>query len=996
MSNKKLLVAAFVASVLVSGSAFAQQSGGIRGIVKIEAAGATPAGITVTAESEVMPRPRSATVKADGSFALPALLPGKYTLTFSNAQGVLQRVDVDVLLDQTSIADVAIAATRPEELQTVRIVATGLTREGNASLANSLGSKQVERLPVGQQYRDLLKLIPGVQYSENTVLGPSAGGSGVDNKYGFDGIDVSLPLFGNLAADPSTHDVENVAMERGGAKAIGFNRAGGFAINTTSKSGTNDFKGTVEYKVQPKSMVSKIRGTTKYLLDQSWVNAGFGGPIIEDSLFFYASYYRPEVTRDNPTTAYGQVKNYESVRNEYFGKLTWAPTDDVLLNLSLRTSDREAVGASIGSLSADTVSLGEGSQQDILTLEGSWIISEQTKLSARLGKYELQTSSIPDTLLGFTGKPGEKLNVNDLANAGRFAVPVLRTSGLTAAQLAVFNAGAQTLINQYGYTNSAGVKAGGGLIGAGTEINDQDFFRDTVEIALDTEAQIGSVRHDLHFGVKYSEIAEELLRTSNGWGTLSYIGGSAITTTGTLRVPYFFQGTVYQAGATDASGNPLTPRINSTSKSVNLEINDAFSVGNFDYNLGVLISEDVLYGQGLRRAPGRISGYELAPGNRYEMYRVGWEDMIQPRLGVTWRYSNDATVFANFAQYNPEASSLARAASWDRNLFSRLVDMRFDQNGNFLEAAYRGSSSGKVFAEGLKPRRVDEITVGTTKALDNGLSLRGHLRYRKGSHFWEDAANNARLQTYAFNGVAGAGGAPADIRAKGLYVPYLDAIRSEIGGSTYVIAEMDGARTKYYEASVEAEWQGERTFFNASYTWSQYRGNFDQDNTNSVTDSNTFIGSSFYADGPGQYTWDNKWGTLSGDRPHIFKMYGYYTTDWKANIGAFLVAQSGKPWETWSSSFYGQGTGSDSVASGAYAEPAGSRRSPSHWQLDLNYTQDFKIGSMPLVKFRADLFNVFDKQTGYNYGPFDYSALYGQPRSFYLPRRLQLSVRVDF
>ena len=58
----------------------------------------------------------------------------------------------------------------------------------------------------------MLKLIPGVQYSENSVLGPSAGGSGVDNKYGFDGIDVSLPLFGNLAADPSTHDVENVAM----------------------------------------------------------------------------------------------------------------------------------------------------------------------------------------------------------------------------------------------------------------------------------------------------------------------------------------------------------------------------------------------------------------------------------------------------------------------------------------------------------------------------------------------------------------------------------------------------------------------------------------------------------------------------------------------------------------------------------------------------------------------------------------------------------------
>jgi hypothetical protein len=59
MSNNRLRVAAFVASVLVSAPAFAQQAGGIRGKVTVEAAGATPAGITVTAESAVMPRPRT-------------------------------------------------------------------------------------------------------------------------------------------------------------------------------------------------------------------------------------------------------------------------------------------------------------------------------------------------------------------------------------------------------------------------------------------------------------------------------------------------------------------------------------------------------------------------------------------------------------------------------------------------------------------------------------------------------------------------------------------------------------------------------------------------------------------------------------------------------------------------------------------------------------------------------------------------------------------------
>ncbi len=988
----KAVAAALVAGSLMSVPSFAQEAGGIRGKVTAEAAGSTVGGITVTATSDVMPKPRTATVRSDGTYNLPLLLPGKYTLTFSNAAGVLQRVDVEVLLDQTSIADVALSATRAEDLQVVTIVSSGLSRQGNAALGNSLSAKNVESLPVGQSYRDLLKLVPGVQYSENAVLGPSAGGSGVDNKYGFDGVDVSLPLFGNLAADPSTHDVANVSMERGGVKAIGFNRAGGFSINTTSKSGTNEFKGTVEYKVQPKSMVSKVRGISKYSLDQSWVNAGFGGPIVEDSLFFYASYYRPEVTRDNPTTAYGAVKDYESIRNEYFGKLTWAPTEDLLFNVSLRTSKREGNGAGIGTLDADTVSTGERSEQSILTLDGSWIASENTSVSFKFGKFDLETAGTPDKALSFVGKPGDKLNIADLTNAGRFTVPTLLATATTPAQI-LFNQQAQLLINQYGYTNSAGVKAGGGRIGAWPEINDQDFYRDTFEVAIDHKLEIGSTSHQLHAGVKFSEISEELMRTTQGWGVISYNGGTVNTTTTTPRVPYFYQATITESGAKDVNGNPLKPLIVSSSKSYNIELNDTITWENFDFNLGVLISKDELYGQGLRPKAGTVSGYELAPGNKYKMYTIDWKDMIQPRLGVTWRYDGSNTVFANFASYNPEASSLSRAASWDRNLFSRVLDIRFDQNGNFLESVYRGASSGKVFASGMKPRRVDELTLGTTRQVSEGWALRGHVRYREGSHFWEDIWNFARSQegTYGPNG-----GVPQALRALGDYVPNLAAIRAEIGGSTYVIAEVDGGYTKYWEASLEAEWTGDRTYLNASYVRSRYRGNFDQDNTTTVNDANTFVGSSFYNDARGQYVWDNKDGTLSGDRPHILKIYGHYTTDWKANIGAYLVYQSGQPWETWSSNYYGNGLVNASAAISSFAEPAGSRRAASHYQLDLNYTQNFKIGSLPTLKLRADVFNVLDRQTGYNIQQVEFAANYGQPRSYFLPRRVQLSLRMDF
>ena len=65
-------------------------------------------------------------------------------------------------------------------------------------------------MPIGQEYRDLLKLIPAVQVTQDTVRGPSAGGSGQDNVYQFDGVNVTLPLFGTLASEPASHDIEQV------------------------------------------------------------------------------------------------------------------------------------------------------------------------------------------------------------------------------------------------------------------------------------------------------------------------------------------------------------------------------------------------------------------------------------------------------------------------------------------------------------------------------------------------------------------------------------------------------------------------------------------------------------------------------------------------------------------------------------------------------------------------------------------------------------------
>ena len=79
---------------------------------------------------------------------------------------------------------------------------------------------------------------------------------------------------------------------------------------------------------------------SRYEQDRTWITGSVGGPVIPSKLFFYGSYYRPEVQRDNRANNYGELPEYKRTRDEGFGKLTFTPTSSVLLNVSYRGSDR--------------------------------------------------------------------------------------------------------------------------------------------------------------------------------------------------------------------------------------------------------------------------------------------------------------------------------------------------------------------------------------------------------------------------------------------------------------------------------------------------------------------------------------------------------------------------------------------------------------------------------------------------------------------------------
>ncbi len=960
----------FFLSVLISAPfATAQQAGDIEGVVTLRG-GTTPADIAVVAKSDVMPRARATRTDAEGRYALSQLIPGVYRVTFELSGGASHTATTHVLLSQTTVLHVELEPAN--NVEEVVVVGQRIGLRSRASLANAIDGDAVRSVPAGSDYRDLVKLAPGVQYTQDAVRGPSAGGSGQDNVYRFDGVDVSLPMFGTLSAEPSSHDIDQVTFERGGVGAVGFNRSGGFTMDSTARSGTDQFQASVEYALAPKDLVADRKsGAESAETDRRWITVTGGGPVLPSRLYFYGSFFAPHEGRSNKATAYGPAKDYANTRREYYGKFTYAPTDAVLLNASHRTSTREERGVSVGPFEADSVSLGGRAEQDVSSFDGSWLTPFGSTVTFRYADYALRGSELPDTLLDVQPALDAILDVSNLDRMGHLSVPS-RVDGADA-----FNAAIEPIIQRYGYIDASG-RRGGGAVGAHPQIGEQAFYRRSLDLSFDHELTWGRFRHDLHAGLRRADARETLRRTSNGWGRIEVPGGVDPADDGT---PIFYVATVQQMSIERPDGTSVAP-INSYTESTSLELNDNVRFGDFSVNLGVLVSQDALYGQGLRSAPGGYSGFALEPGARYRMYTISWQDMIQPRLGGTWSLGGENTLFANFARYNPEANSLARAASWDRNTRASLRVL-FDEAGRIIEHEPHPGSSGKVFQDGLTPRRVDEWTVGATRELPGGFTLRAHLRRREGSHFWEDTWNLSR----------GYDNAPPHIAAKGPYVPDLDAIRAEIGGSSYVIAELDDAYTRYWEAALELEWRGERGYLNASYVRSRHTGNFDQDNTSAVNDANRFIGSSNLADGYGRQLWDNKDGVLRGDRPHLLKAFGHLDLPWRARAGMYVVYQSGQPWEAWDSLAYGLPSYFSSTI--RHAEPAGSRRSGSHWQLDLSYEHPVRVPMGAEAKLRLDLFNLLDRQTGYNVNPYARDATFGQPRNYFDSRRVQVSFGVD-
>jgi hypothetical protein len=298
------VVCVLFGSALLSGSASEVSAqtfqGGMRGSVK-DAQGVIP-GVTVTLANEATGVTRDTVTNDSGEYSFPALDPGSYTVKASVAGfKTFERKGIRIATQTFVTLDVTLEVGTLEETITVTADAP-LIETSNASHADVLDAKTLETLPsVGRNIFLMAVTVPTVQSSGDThwnrmqdQTGASAlsmGGGGVrSNNYLLDGFPVT-DLQNRSSTNPSGEMVEDVRVQVHTYDAE-MGRTGGGVFNTTAKSGSNSWHGSVFFLNRPGSLVGdnffdKIRGDET--AEQFWRNGGggIGGPVLRGKTFFW-------------------------------------------------------------------------------------------------------------------------------------------------------------------------------------------------------------------------------------------------------------------------------------------------------------------------------------------------------------------------------------------------------------------------------------------------------------------------------------------------------------------------------------------------------------------------------------------------------------------------------------------------------------------------------------------------------------------------------------
>ena len=293
-------------AALAAAPAFAQStSAGVGGQV-MNNGGQPVAGAEVTithVESGTVSR---ATTDAAGRYNARGLrVGGPYTITITKpGEGTKTEDGVYLGVNQTGTINATLtgdlAATNLEAVQVMAVAGGSQVFSATKTGAGTnLSKAEMEALPsIGGNIQDYMRLDPRVAFVDRASGAISAGGLNPRyNSINIDGVSAS-DTFG-LEGNNMTTRRQPVSMEAIEALDINLSNydvsvasAAGATVNAVTKSGTNEFHGSVYGTYRDGDWFGKNPDGKKFngFTKEETYGATFGGPILKDKLFFFANY----------------------------------------------------------------------------------------------------------------------------------------------------------------------------------------------------------------------------------------------------------------------------------------------------------------------------------------------------------------------------------------------------------------------------------------------------------------------------------------------------------------------------------------------------------------------------------------------------------------------------------------------------------------------------------------------------------------------------------
>lgn len=293
-----------VALVSTTQVAYALETGDITGYVTDETGLPIP-GAELRLSGVELAGERIVTANDDGEFVMDGVSPGTYTLTVYFKGALVAKAEVRVALNTTTKVPIeAQLGVVAEEIEIVGF--KPVVDTSSSAISTELSAKEIQEVPVGRSYQDVIQTMAGVSGRVDTSSGgggdgnPSVRGEGqYGNNYTIDGVSTRDPATKTFGQNVNFDAIEAIQVYTDGAPAE-FGQFTGMMVNVVTKDGGDEHHGSVamfysqhaffdqKYPILDPDKAKEVP-TVKSRFWIPVMNATAGGPIIPEKLWYFTA-----------------------------------------------------------------------------------------------------------------------------------------------------------------------------------------------------------------------------------------------------------------------------------------------------------------------------------------------------------------------------------------------------------------------------------------------------------------------------------------------------------------------------------------------------------------------------------------------------------------------------------------------------------------------------------------------------------------------------------